>query len=434
MNNTLKIRIPKRRQSEWVCMALIALPFTFGFVIDLLHGPSAFKYVTDLLWVFLLCTMAYNRFRIFSPEIRKLRSCIVAMLAVSVIGWILNMYSPLYYLWGLRNQFRFFFFFLSCTVFLRKENAEEILDLFDVLFYVNFVLTLIQFFFFGKRQDYLGGIFGVAVGCNGKTIIFFSIVMSRSILRCLNKQEKASACILKGSMALLVAAMAELKFFFVLFLFIVVMAALMTDFSLRKLVLVCLSAVGVYVGILILTNIFPHWKNWFTIETMLKTALSSEGYTGRGDLNRLTSIPTILERFLTSFDKKLFGLGLGSCDTSTFAFLNTPFYQKYGYLRYNWFAGAFLVLEMGLVGLAVYYTFFVRVYIHAGKMGKSGRCTMLYSQMARIMAVLCMILTLYNGSLRIEEAYFVYFVLAIPFMREKAENQSKVIEKGVLRN
>ena len=61
MNKTLTIRIPKRTQSEWVCLGLIAMPFTFGLVIDLLHGPAAIKYATDLLWVFLLCTMAYNR-------------------------------------------------------------------------------------------------------------------------------------------------------------------------------------------------------------------------------------------------------------------------------------------------------------------------------------------------------------------------------------
>ena len=204
-----------------------------------------------------------------------------------------------------------------------------------------------------------------------------------------------------------------------LFVLIVVMATLLTDFSIRKLILVCLALAGVYAGVLVLTLIFPSWENWFTIDTMVETALSSEGYTGKGDLNRLTSIPIILERFLTSFDKKLFGLGLGSCDTSAFAFLNTPFYQKYGYLRYNWFAGAFLVLEMGLAGLAVYYTFFVMVYISAGKMAKRGKCELLYSQMARIMAVVCMLLILYNGSMRIEEAYLVYFVLALPFLRER---------------
>ena len=419
MNKTLTIRIPKRTQSEWVCLGLIAMPFAFGLVIDLLHGPAAIKYATDLLWVFLLCTMAYNRFRIFGREIRKLRYCFVALLVVSVAGLILNMYSPLYYLWGFRNQFRFFFFFFSCTVCLKKDNAEEVLNLFDVMFYINFAVTLIQYAFFGKRQDYLGGIFGTSVGCNAKTIILLAIVTSRSILGYLNKQEKGFLFALKGSMALLVAALAELKFFFVLFVIIVVMAALLTGFSFRKLVMICLSLVGLYAGIRILTTIFPMWENWFSIRTILETALSSEGYTGKGDMNRLTSIPIVLDRFLVSFDKKLFGLGLGSCDTSAFSFLNTPFYRRYGYLRYNWFSGAFTLLELGLLGLSLYILFFVQLYLGARKQEKSGNCTPLYSQLARIMVAVSLILNLYNASMRVEEAYFIYFVMAIPFLRDK---------------
>ena len=419
MNNTLTLRIPKRTQSEWVCVALVLFPFTFGLLIDLLHVPGAIKYTADILWVFLLCTMAYNRFRIFIPEVRSLRNGFMLLLLVSIIGLILNLHSPLYYFWGFRNQFRFFFFFFGCTVFLKKETAEEILDLFDVLFYINLVVSLIQFFVFGKRQDFLGGIFGIEVGCNGKTIIFLSIVVSRSVLRYLNKQEKSGPCILKCCIALLVAAMAELKFFFVLFLLIVIMASLLTDFSFRKLLLIGLSLAGLYAGVLMLISLFPMWEDFFDIDVIMETALSSEGYTGMGDMNRLTSIPIVLTRFLTTLDKKLFGLGLGNCDTSAFAFLNTPFFQKYGYLRYNWFAGAFTLLEMGLVGLVVYAAFFVLVYINASKLRKSEENGSVYTQMARIMAVLCLVMNLYSGSMRIEEAYFAYFVMALPFLRGK---------------
>ena len=419
MNKKLIIKIPRRTQSEWACCILLALPFAFGLFIDLLNGPSAIKYITDLLWFFLLCTMAYNRFQIFTPEIRNLRYCFIALMVVSGLGLILNMYSLLYYFWGFRNQFRFFFFFFSCTVFLRKDNVEEILDMFDAMFYLNFVLTLVQYFFFGKRQDYLGGIFGTTVGCNAKTIILFSIVISRSVLRFLHKQEKFSVCIIKVCLALFVAAIAELKFFFVLFLMIVILASLLTKFSFRKLMLICLSLAGIYVGVMILITVFPMWKSWFNVDTILKTALDREGYTGKGDLNRLTSIPIVWERFLRSFDEKLFGLGLGNCDTSAFSFLNTPFYQKYKYLRYTWFSGAFTLLELGLIGLAIYVSFFVLVFVNARKMEKCGKCTSLNSQLVQIIVIVGMILNLYNASMRTEEAFLVYFVMSIPFLREK---------------
>ena len=420
--STMTIRIQKRAQSEWVCLALLALPFTFGLIIDLLHGPSAIKYVTDLLWLFLLCTMAYNRFRIFNPVVKKLFWCAMALILSSIIGLVLNYQSFLYYFWGFRNQFRFFFFFLSCYMFLRKNSVKGILDMFDVMFYINFVITLIQYFVFAKRQDYLGGVFGVSVGCNAKTIILLSIVVSKSILSYLHKQEKLGVFILKGGMALTVAALAELKFFFILFLLIVVMASLITDFSFRKLAIVSLSLAGAYVGVMALVTIFPMWKDFFSAEVILETALSSEGYTGKGDMNRLTSIPIVWEQFLKTLPEKAFGLGLGNCDTSAFAFLNTPFFLTYGYLRYNWFAGAFTLLELGAVGLGIYIAFFVMVYSGAKKMEKSGNCTALHSQLARIMVVVALLLNLYNGSMRAEEAFFVYFVMAIPFLREKQTN------------
>ena len=417
MNGTLVLKIKKRTQSQWLCCFLVVLPFFFGTVIDLFHGPNAIKYVTDFAWLFLLVTLARNGDRVFSQEVNRIRYCIIALIASSLIGFVLNYQSILYYLWGFRNQIRFFLFFLSCTVFLRHNDAKDLLDLFDIIFYINFVVTLVQYFVLGRRQDYLGGIFGTAVGCNAKTIIFLSIVTSKSVLSYMNKEELLSRCVTKCCITLFVAALAELKFFFILFLLIVMMASLLTDFSMRKLMLICLAIICAYVGVRIMVTIFPMWGDWFSLDSILETALSKDGYTGRGDMNRLTSMPIVWNRFLDTFGKKVFGLGLGNCDTSAFSFLNTPFYERYGYLRYNWFSGAFTLLELGLSGAVCYVLFFALVYLYALKMEKSGNCIALYSQMARITVVVCLLLSIYNASMRTEEAYFMYFVMALPFLR-----------------
>lgn len=44
---------------------------------------------------------------------------------------------------------------------------------------------------------------------------------------------------------------------------------------------------------------------------------------------------------------------------------------------------------------------------------------MLYCQMGKIMAVMSVIMIFYNGALRTEAGYMMYFVLSLPFIRRE---------------
>ena len=135
------------------------------------------------------------------------------------------------------------------------------------------------------------------------------------------------------------------------------------------------------------------------------------------DMNRLTAFSISLNRFLLKGSEKLFGLGLGNCDYSTaFTFLATPFYLQNRLLHYTWFSSAFLLLETGIVGLCLYLLFFVAVFINAGKRGRTGKANIVYCQMAQIMSIIGCLMVIYNSSLRIEAAYMLFFVLAVPFV------------------
>ena len=217
-------------------------------------------------------------------------------------------------------------------------------------------------------------------------------------------------------MALIVAALAELRFFFVLFIFMVTMALLITRTSIKKLWIIIASSVGIYAGAMLLVVIFPGFRGFLNVSKMLEVATSSSGYTGRGDMNRLTAIPIVWTRFLETWPDRLLGLGLGNCDTSAFSFLNTAFYEKYSYLHYNWFSSAFMFLETGIIGFFLYLLFFIRVYIFAGKRFKTGEGVPEACQLVRVLAPVCLLLIIYNASMRVEEAYIMYFVLALPFV------------------
>ena len=83
-----------------------------------------------------------------------------------------------------------------------------------------------------------------------------------------------------------------------------------------------------------------------------------------------------------------------------------------------------MFLETGIVGFCMYLLFFVGVYIYAGKREKSGEGVLEACQLVRVLAPVCLLLIIYNASMRIEEAYIMYFVLALPFINRTQSKQS----------
>ena len=158
-----------------------------------------------------------------------------------------------------------------------------------------------------------------------------------------------------------------------------------------------------------------NFENFLSIESIWKFA-TQEHYSSAQTVNRLSAIPTLTRMFMPDVKDRIFGFGLGNCDTSSFAICNTPFYQAYGYLRYTFFSAAFLFLEVGYIGLFLYIAFFVLTFILIINRIKRGLCNKLHAQTALIMLGLAAILIFYNSSLRAEAGYMVFFILALPFI------------------
>ena len=422
MRGTLYIK--KRSLTEWMIIFMVLIPFGFAALIEFLGFPSIVRYTTDAVWLCMLVTLVINKFKMPTRELHNINLLFVLFVLGTLIGFALNLYSPFYYLWGARNNFRFFVYFFYCAIFLKADTVENVLKWLDWLFYINFLIVLVQFFLLDKQMDYLGGIFGTEKGCNGKLILFLCIINSKSVLYYFSAKEKVSVFAIKCIISILIAVMAELKIYFVLLAFIVALGSSITRFSVKKVVIFSLVALCIFYGTVAMVALFPSWAGVFSLGRMLEVATSEGGYTGSGDLNRLTAIPTLWNGLLTSPIQKLFGYGLGNCDTSLFSFLRTPFFEKYEYLHYNWFSSAFMFIETGLTGFAMYLLFFIFVFVGAHKFEKSQKGNKEWCQLAKMMAIISVILIFYNASMRIEEAYMVYFILAFPFVRLK---ENKVV-------
>ena len=420
-----KLYIKKRSIYEWLTIYIFLLPFFFGFFIDLLHLPNAIKYTIDIAWVTIFAVLFLRKKVMLKKNIRPFVIFTGIFFIYTFIVYLFNFQSPLYYLWGLRNNFRFYIAFFAFATFLDEYDVDFCFKFIDIAFWIDIAVSLVQYFFFGYNQDSLGGIFGVQKGCNSYQLLLFCFVIAKSLIWYINKKEKLWLCALKSAAVLIISAMAEMKAFFFLFAVIVILVMLVTSFSWRKLVLSILGFVLLIVALIVFSKIFPEWVGKFTMDALYEMASSDKGYTSSGDLNRLNAIPRLWTEIFDTWYQRAFGLGLGNCDTSAFSALNTNFFMQYEHLHYTWFHDAFLFLETGIIGVITVAGFYGLVYVNAIILKRKNMTVPIYSQFAMVMAIISVFMLIYNSSLRSETGYMIYFALALPFIGLNASTSQK---------
>lgn len=415
--------IKKRSLCQALALYMFITPFLLNFLQDFLHVPGIIKYTIDIAWVAVFFCMIFVREQLVYKKVMPVLAFLIAYVLYVSVVYLFQYQSVYYFLWGIRNNMRYYIAFLAFVCFFDKDDIKLCLKFIDVLFAAHVVVSLFQFFVLGYKWDYLGGIFGVQLGCNGNSMILLIVVCVKSLLMYMHGKELLVTSLIKCSAALVIAAMAELKFFFVLFLFILIAAALITKFSWKKILLIA----GVTLAVFLAGNIFTAiWGEDAALNVdRIIELVTSTSYSSTKDLGRFTAVSTISDTILSDIPQKLFGLGLGNCDTSSFSICNTSFYQSHSYLNYNWFSSAFTFIETGYVGLVLSITFFVVVCICAIWLKRKDSSNKLYSDVSIIMCMICIALLFYNSSLRTDIAYIIYFMLALPFVSTSSESVSQ---------
>lgn len=409
---TLYIR--KLSLNEIFIFWIFAFNFFASLLLDVLNLPDLFKFSSDVILIYFFFLILTKRYFTFKSETKSLILLFLIMFLVSVCVYLFNYQSIFYYIWGFRNTFRFYIAFFVFVIFINECFALSLLKFLDIVFFTNVFVSLFQFFILNVKQDYLGGIFGTTGGTNGYTLLFFSVVVAYSLIKTFNKLESFFYCFLKCGLSLMVAAMAELKFFFLVFILILIGSALITSFSWRKLFILIFSLALITITVNLLTEWFG-FKNFLSIDYILELA-AKRNYSSENDLNRFSAIPVLLNTIVKEPLQSIFGLGLGNCDFSDVSIFSTPFSQTYGSLNYRWFSIAILFLENGFLGLGLYFTFFIVCIVltikkHINKTGNP-----IFCKLAMIIALLSIGISFYDSSLRSDAAYLFYFVLALPFV------------------
>lgn len=397
-------------------------PAAQAFLTELLPIPDAIKFLCDGFLVLLLLKLFSQRFTKIDNYSMPFVVIVGLFFFITLVGYLFNYQSVFYYLWGLRNNIRMFVAFFAFAYLADWEDAKGWIKALDVLFVINFAVVIFQYFS-GYGQDYIGGIFGTSKGCNGSLLIFLCIVFAKTILSFMRGEEKMSKCIFVSVASLLVSTLSELKMFFILFILILFMASFVTAHSIKKTLFFAFGAVLVVLFSTLLTVLYKDFTDFLSFDSLIK-ALTDTGYATDEDIGRFTALPVISQRFLPGFFRKLFGLGLGNCDSSSLSMFNTPFFESHQTVHYSYFSYAFLFLETGFVGLALYASFFVASFFVSRKLKKLEMADEFACQMSIILSVISLILLVYNSSLRMEIGFMLFFVLALPIISANEQRES----------
>lgn len=398
-----------------------------GLIISTLNLSNAIYYVVDAINIVLFLFTLKKVFKKGKIRLNRVNRIILGLIVSTLIGIAINSVSIKLILWGARNIFRYFLFYFSCIVLLCKEDVNKILDIILKVFWINLVLTIIQFGVLKIKGDYLGGIFGTKQGCNGATSIFINIVLAMIISKYLNKEINLKSTLLYMISYFIIAALTETKGNFVFFVIIVAVALLIMKKSSRTIFFGVSAIFALIIGFNILVMCFP---NSLGIILNLEKAnqYMDATYFGTTTFTRNASLEVANKEFFKDdLLLYLFGFGIGNCDTSSY--FSSPFYEKYGYMNYRQMTSSMTVLQLGYVGLILYLLFFAELFIYFWKKSTTIKVKEqnIYMAMAAILSVFAIVYSFY-ATVYIEAGYLLFFALAIPNVLLKNAERDENIE------
>lgn len=408
---------------QYLVYVLLFYVLIFKFLTTVIGLPSFISYLTDVM-VILLFFISTRRFIWQFKKnsfFRVYYYWIISFLIFTFICLIFKQQLIILYIWSIRNNFRFYIFLISCISLLNIKNIDTIFKLLFSFLYANVLLCSFQYFVLNLKGDLLGGFFGVTKGSNGYMNLLLLIITCFIIASYLLGKTKLIKCSTILIMCGYIAVLTELKMYIFELIFVITLTVLITKFTLKKLVIIIVGGIILTVSINYIYQIYDG-NGFFSLDEIMKYSAGSKGYSSVGDLNRFTALQSISSMFLTEPIKLWTGLGLGSCEYGKYDFLISDFYNKYSYLNYTWFSHAFIFLETGLVGLFFFLGFFVVAFWQGKKLKKE--CdeinVKLYCVTIQVFAIGCILLSVYNISLRMESGYLAYFILAIPGIIRKS--------------
>lgn len=403
-------------------IAQIILCSVLGYLTVNLGFPSLLNYMTDVLSV---SAVLFALLRIRKEGIRINLGAIPALLLglflVGSASALLNGVAPILYVWSLRTFFRVFAILFAGAVLLKKSDIDTVCNIMFGVLAVNVILCSYQYFFEHLHGDYVSGLFGRNAALN----VHLVIVSILALFRTRNGQKKffPVVCILIACCYL--AAIAELKFYFVELVVVLILSLLVQKPSFKNLAVAAIVLALMAYFITLLGEMYPLFADFFSPESMLEYAETNYG--GGETVSRLNAVGIIDSSFMPNFLTEAIGLGFGSGQNTQF--FSSPLYSKYGEIyNWSWFSHASIFLETGYVGLLLYTFVYVALCVVFWKNKRETPGKEWLMRCGVIFCIMCLILLFYNSTLIGEPAcYLVGVFLALPLcaLRTAGDNGRK---------
>ena len=420
----MKISISRtfyNKPSFWI-QFIIVFNCMYRTLSYLFHIPDTIGYLNDIAWLILGLMLIKNKKKNWNDS-RAVRILLVLLFAESVIGYFLNLYNPLIFVWGFRTLFRYIIFFLACVRFLNLEDVDKVLSFFQKILIVNAIFCIFQYVA-GYKWDCISGLYSAGPttlgGASGLNVLM-CIVCTYLLIQYIYKKISLIGMGIPIMFCIVMASLSEQKAFYFQFVLILVLCLLLTHFSLKKLGVVLASSAIIGVGLALYTYYYGNMNDIYSLEAMMSYAGTDGSTYGQHLLNRTTALPYMLENFLRSPIQKLFGLGLGYGDNVSVSLVSSGFFEKYNFLGYQYFFTSLEGVNIGLLGLALYYAWIIAIFLYARKKEKEAPKEMQrYFILSQVICLMVIFLSVYNQSLILDIAAFnVYFILACPFIISK---------------
>lgn len=333
--------------------------------------------------------------------------------------------------WDIRIIIRPIFFFLCVYTFLTKEDLDRIFSILYKLQFLNVALSLFQYYIQGYWMDVNGGIFAPVQGCNKYSNVFCCIMLMWTLARFIRGTGKLYQVIITFACTIIVAIYSELKFLFIEMIAIALLSIFFSGSGKKTIRLLIVGALISYFGLYLLSVLFPESFEILTNSDLFMWYAKDMSYSNTAvSVNRLSGFEIVNQyMFDNDFLKRLFGFGWGATGQIPFLGIYSTVSLMFSSLNYIAFTYSWLYVEVGIVGLTLFYILLVTIMLCIRKNMPTKKDTSGYGVFSKTAVILTIILTIYDSSWVTEGTTFLCtFCMASGLVASKGTNYD--IKKG----
>ena len=416
-----------RQQKKLIYFVIYWLLFS-GLISRYIWKHEIIAFIPDLIVFYM--AIKYPLTRSTSSLKPLLGSAIPKVISIffgfSLIGTILNLNSPITYLWGVRMLLRYLLLFLAIYHTFNLNDIDKFKKIIYKSFYICMFFTVVQISM-GLTGDAVSGIFTDNGSILMLTLLMTLISSADFFQKCLSTYR---FLFILGCF-LAIAIWCEIKvLYFIIPLTIYGIYVAISKFSVNHIIVLAIGVLGLVPTLTAIMSLYydnDYIEKVFDPNAIEKETSSSYGFAD-GGFNRNTCIKMTNNRIFQDTFLRYIGYGLGSANGSSI--FKTWIFDRYQYTTYNYFTSSYILIEVGWIGfilLALAHILLLHRFYLFYKLSKDKNIKY-WSGLGMLSVALTFILAWYNNTpyynFYLFYAFWAICIVAIKNYRKKSSRQN----------